>query len=513
MEAYAAQRGLVFEEAGLLPAATQVLSEGAGTGSRLAGIVRDESEHSTFTVGGLTVRPERYTANICRGRLPGGVDGLVAHHVHLEWNPRAGGDHGGWNAGVDTVAFARLPGATRVVRNLQAHPLAARSSAEAQFDLTMDALGATGPQPISTEQHGGYSWVASPGEDQRLLQAIVEPVAAGPLFAVPPGTRIELQDGTLCVSVRGTLEDPAQLDALCHLASAIATGVESAVALLPALDPAAPIGPAPDTAHSLWVDQGLRSVQWPEPPASVPAAQAAYGQLALNESRGKGEARSMRSLIAVVGLVAMAVLVGFDLLLLVGFDQTPTELVLGVSSTILVVGWGIVRAIWQTGKDEETEVDSHAAPLGIEAFAREYARSRGMGLEDPDEFRRRFASPFPGWPLTVFFGELADGPTGRLVLWVDGSDPAATRYVNMAVVPAPARPVNGQVDGYYAATHAGALVLAEEVPDEGRSLDRLDALAVAAARLAGRHPRAPRPPSRAPDPLQIRPHRAYRRSS
>ena len=77
MEAWARERGLVFEGEGLFPAATALLREGLGAGSHRAGVIVKETAHSLTSVGGFSKKPERHTMNIARGRLPGGIDGAV----------------------------------------------------------------------------------------------------------------------------------------------------------------------------------------------------------------------------------------------------------------------------------------------------------------------------------------------------------------------------------------------------------------------------------------------------
>jgi hypothetical protein len=125
------------------------------------------------------------------------------------------------------------------------------------------------------------------------------------------------------------------------------------------------------------------------------------------------------------------------------------------------------------------DVHHRSVSWGLEAFAREYARTRGLALEDRDEFRRRFDSPIPGAPLKVMFGSLGGG-RGRLVLWLDRTGHPAPRFWNLAVVPRPA--VIPDLAPYRAEVRGDVLIVAEEVPSEGRSLERLDALSAAVAR-------------------------------
>jgi hypothetical protein len=485
LAAWAAARGLSYQQSGLLPAASDVLSAGLGAGDHLAGIVRQQSEHSITTTGGFTRRPERYSENICAGHLPGGVEGALAHHMHLVRDYR--GQDGSWTAVPETVVLARLPDAARVVRELRAFPF----QGEARVGATIDLSGGPGEAAVFhdswTEDQYGYRFTATQAEAPELLSPIVSAVISGPLQAAPAGTQLELRDGALCVWVRGVLEIDSELDAVCALAAAVASGVARAAASLARLDPASPIGPPADTRRARWIDQGVDTVNWPQPPASVPAARAAYEQVALTSARRRGLNWKVRGIALLAGFMLIGVLAAIDALLVFAFNEPPFEAIIGLTFTLLILGPGVLIGAFRAGREVETEdVATRAGPWGIEAFARGYARSRGMRLEDADEFRRRFLSPLAGVPLKVLFGPLAGtGATGRLVLWIDRSDLAAgKRYLNVAVVAAPAGGAQ-QVAGYWVVEHAGALVIAEEVPDHGRSLERLDALASVAAGLAG----------------------------
>src|SRR3954467_3672214 len=94
MEAWARERGLAFEGEGLFPAATHLLREGLGAGTHRAGVIVSELPNSITSVGGLSKKPERHTMNIVRGHLPGGIDGAIGHHFHLEY--RTTGENDSW---------------------------------------------------------------------------------------------------------------------------------------------------------------------------------------------------------------------------------------------------------------------------------------------------------------------------------------------------------------------------------------------------------------------------------
>lgn len=414
MEAWARERGLDFVPDGLLPAWTPTLAQGLGRGAHRAGLVIARGRHSVTSVGGLTKYPERASHDLCRGTLPGGLEGVVAHHLHLDLHGASDGES--WKAFPDTVVVARLPAGARVVQ-----------------ELTIRA----------------GAWQVEPAEDPALLATLRTPQVEAALAAVPDDTTLEYRYGGLCVASPHAVTDAAVLDALCRLAAAFGVAMEGAAALLPALDPDTPLPPPAEDERARWLAEGVARVQWSRPPASVPEAAAAYGQMLGEEAAASGSsvrriAMAAALVLAVLGLAAIAALGAFF--------GWPAAL-----GALIVVGplfvFRLLRGAWRTGAEASADhLAARTTPWGLEAFARGYAAERGMVLEDRDAFRRRFDSPVPGVPLKVL-----RGGGRRLVLWLDTSDLAAKRHVLIGI--GPAGVVHHQVD------------------DAGRSVANLDRLA------------------------------------
>jgi hypothetical protein len=453
LQAYAAQHGLTFEGEGLLPAATPFLRLGLGAGEHRAAVIVKDTAHSTSSVGGLGKKPERHTMNITRGRLPGGLEGLVCHHFHLELRTGSGDDGDSWYVVPHTVVFAYVPEAARVVRELR----------------VVDGI-----------------WTADPPESPADVEELAR--GAAPLLsAAPYGTVVELRDGALCVAARGVIEEPAGLDQLCLLASALADGARRAAALHPPLDPTAPTRKQVLPPDLQWVEAIAAQIDWPQPPADVPTAQAAYAALAADDAESTG--RTVSFAVMVVLVVVGVIWFSIDALLALAFHDHLAALIAAVVG-VAAIPWA-VSAARRTGREEaQSQVESRSKLPGLEAFVREYARSRGLVLEDRDEFRRRFASPIPGAPLKVMYGLLGAEVSGRLVLWMARDERWQMRYWNMAVVPAPPGDVPGVLPQFQVQRVGDALVVAEPVPYEGRSIERLDALRVTAVRAAGGVPPA-----------------------
>lgn len=442
MEAWARSRGLAFEGEGLFPAATPLLREGLGAGPQRAGVIVKETAHSLQSVGGFSKKPERHTMNIARGRLPGGIDCAIGHHFHLEY--RSTGEHDQWLANPHTIVLAYVPEGARVCRELSVRG------------------GVASTDPVE------------PGAPLDFLSGEVDVNAT-----------VEMRDGTLCVALPGVVEDPAVLDGLCHTASTAADGLRRVAARYPPLDPTAPTRAQVLPPELAWVEPLTARIQWSEPPASVPAAMAAYAELYGEHHRDTQ--RKVGSIALAVVLVVGLIWFGIDVALALAFDQPLAALIAAIVG--ICAAPAAIRGAWRAGRETaDDSVAAHSRLPGLEAFAREYARARGMALEDRDEFRRRFSSPIQGAPLKVMYGSLGAGVSGRIVLWIARDSNFVAQYWNMAVVPAPPGEPAGVLPQFRVERVGDALVVAEQVPDEGRSVERLDALRATAVRAAGGTP-------------------------
>jgi len=448
LASWARERGLDLREEGLLAPTNPVLAAGLGAGSHRAGIVTQYSAHSLTSVGGFTKRPERITLNLCSGRLPGGVDGVLAHHIHLVQDLR---EQGTWDFLPHTVVVVHIPEAVRAFRDV-------------------------------TRRHDG-SLVADPPEDG---DALARHVAGGPLAEalghLGEDVDLSLHDGWLCISVSQVWSDAARLDWLCHAAARFVAGVRSAVAAQPALDHERPLPPPRDNPATPWMEDGLLAVDWPEPPPSVEAGVAAYADGLRPASRSRGRKAGLIALVASV--VALVLFAALDAIAL-AFGVPPEFVLAGIFFEIVVFLPWTVRAAWKAGREfGEDDLSFRSRHLGLEAFSRGYATARGLAQEDRDELRRRLDPPLPGAPLRSWHGRLgATGVPGRLVMWIDRSEGGTTDYSLLAVVPPPAGEVTG-IGGYGVTRTSNALVLIDRHVEGDRSAARLDALAAAAGRTA-----------------------------
>jgi hypothetical protein len=336
MEAWSRDRGLTFEVEGLFAARTSLLREGLGAGTHRAGVILSETAHSLTSAAGFSKKPERHTANITRGRLPGGLERAVGHHFHLE-------------------------------------------------------LRQTGHDD---------DWLASPH--------------------------------SLSVAVPGVVEAAPQLDQLCRIASAVADGARRVARSWPLLDPTAPTRAQALPPTEQWAESLGSRLQWPQPPASVPAAFDAYAGLT------QGGGRITRWEVNRAALIAVVVvgIVGFGAAAVLAFVFDNLLEGAAVAAACIIGAPKAIRAALHAGDDiEDAQAGLGLDLVALEAFARD------------DRFQ--------------------------------------VQYWNLAVVAEPAGDVPGVLPGFRVERVGSVLVIAEQVPDEGRSVERLDALRATAVRAAG----------------------------
>jgi hypothetical protein len=83
------------------------------------------------------------------------------------------------------------------------------------------------------------------------------------------------------------------------------------------------------------------------------------------------------------------------------------------------------------------------------------------------------------------YGLLGGEVSGRVVLWMARDERWQMHYWNMAVVPAPPGDAAGVLPQFRVERVGDMLVIAEPVANEGRSIERLDAVRASAVRAAG----------------------------
>ncbi len=205
---------------------------------------------------------------------------------------------------------------------------------------------------------------------------------------------------------------------------------------------------------------------------------AAYREAAGRDPRGSRRGRRAGALFAVLLLVLGVPIVALGF----AFGGPAT----GVTLLVLVGAAILALSLLGGRKVRRHDVRQRSEAWGLEAFAREYARTRGLQMEERDEFRRRLLMPLRGSPQKCMRGQFANGVVCHLVLWRDQvHDSGMRRLSNLAVVPAPGDAAPSAAGGRYDVIPAGRwLVVAETIERGGRCVAGLDALLTEAVRIA-----------------------------
>lgn len=471
MSAWAAARGLHYLGERQLPAETTLLRKGQGIGEHRSTLNATGEGFFSVQKGWTKKRAERSTLNTCEGPLPGGLRGMVGHHVYLSDHGR-GNEDGRYQAYVSTVVYAELPQGPRGAYNLE---LGAVSDIKAGIQVggrrqTEDPRQAVEPIPTGRLSLGQFEMTTWPAESESRMERIATPEVREALAALPKETRVECEAGRLCAYIQGSpVTDGQRLDALCRLASGIAAGIAEVVAAETPLAPRDRIPEPPESTRGKWLREGAGLVEWPQAPASVIAAQAAYRPVIKKNATRSGW------LTYGVGSLAM---IFFSLIVAAAwfagslFWTSPAVGALGACFIVL----GGIRVANREGLKMGQEalddrIEACAVPWGLEAFSREYAKHSGLAVEDPEELRRRLPGVRSGRAQMAWHGELAPDVTGHLSSWIDPSGPTGQPRFRLVAV------VGDEVeerDGIRVERIEGLTVASLDVDSIGRATGRLD---------------------------------------
>jgi len=476
LQSWASGRGLAWQPEKTLPPVTARLREGVGVGEHRASWRSVSDSGATSITGSNSKKPERQTVGVCEGSLPGGLGGVIGHHVHLI--DQGSGQEDRYLAITDTVVFAELPVRARPVFHLEGRK--GGGGVKAAFTIGNDGelagpLDGVVPAPSGKTESGGLRWISFPAEREERIRGIVS-ASTRSLDGLPwERAQVEYESGRLAVWVRGqALTDGGSLDALCRFASGLADGLTEVAQSGEPLDLATALAmPEPDSRDD-WVRAGADLVNWDEPPVSIIAAQERYKQ--------DVKPHATRTGWKVYGIVAVSLFI-FSLLvaaaslgLSLAFDDYPMPIAIVIA--VVSVGLGALAANrigFQTGQEAmDDRLKSSAVPWGIEAFARGYADHSGLVREDHEELRRRLSVPFRGRCQIAWQGELAPGRTGHISVWIDATNtPEPPRFYLLA---AAAKNGDGAPAGFQSKEADGMRLTWQEVTSVQRADHRLDQL-------------------------------------
>lgn len=222
----------------------------------------------------------------------------------------------------------------------------------------------------------------------------------------PAGLAFELNEGWLCVLLPDQATDAAALDAVCDAADQLARRLR---------EEALEEGEDPDLlrfdANTKRMDEAIAKVDWERPPASAAEAVAAYRAVG-SRSPGVLLAALLGALLGLAAAAAGGYLLGGPIGLIVG------------ASIGAPLGWTLVREVG-TERHRFAGSLSHAW-VGINAFNREYASSRGLervriarfhhdnrDLPVSGKAQSVQVGPIPGTELSGTYVMLSDAPELR----------------------------------------------------------------------------------------------------
>jgi hypothetical protein len=305
MAAWARERGLAYQRLGLLPRASPNLRENPELGidgwSTSSALKRGAIDTAYRSWGPRKERPLRFSESVCSGQLPSGLAGIVAHHSSAH-SRVATGDLNFTALASTTAVLVMLPEAGRVTRELAGRPKSTRLIIE---------VGAPKPEygPLTrrvdlTPALGKrYRWELWTQDDEALVARVFDAEVIAALDAAPERTAVTVEGGVLVVEANGYLDDPASLDSLVRLASALARALRAVAAHeLPRLAPGTALPPPAETPFRRWAREGAAGVEWPQPPGDAATATSAYQAKIRAAPRERG--CSMATLAAMAALAA-----------------------------------------------------------------------------------------------------------------------------------------------------------------------------------------------------------------
>ena len=311
---------------------------------------------------------------------------MLTHHVFADGRSRRD----------STVVVASVPEIVAFVRALVCRDRAAMDEADIA-QLPAERWQRTEFESVEFNQR--YRLFTLVGEDTMFLYELFSPALISWLTSsVPAGFGFELNDGNLGVFVPGHIEDPGELEGLCSLASSLGDRIRrEAMEELPG----GQLFREEDVERDL--DRAVSAVTWQRPPESVSAAVYAYREVAARRPRVLGAALLWGVLAAAAGSGLAA-------------------LVAGPIAVIVAAGFAFGIAFYLARLIASIRYRFGRVPMqrvAMEAFIREYARSRGLELRDRWAFHSEMRGfPLPGIADHVLEGRLPETEVdGRFVMF------------------------------------------------------------------------------------------------
>jgi hypothetical protein len=239
------------------------------------------------------------------------------------------------------------------------------------------------------------------------LTELYSPAFAEWLLRSPDDFEWELADGVLVASRDGYLQKDADLTRLCEDAGHIAAAIrEESLEEVDTGEAARTAAKAKSDPHQVFVDRTLARVKFDQPPADVDAARPRFRELVVRHP----STYLISIWMTLVWTLAINVIGGGIFGLLLNLPNPGRAVLIFEICVLTIVGFLTFRH----------EINDRSQRLALEAFWREYARSRGLRAEDPSTFAATHAkAELPGNPARVLSGSF-DGVDASLMITGDG---------------------------------------------------------------------------------------------
>ena len=364
--------------------------------------------------GNLLTRGGR-AERLCEGKLPGGVEGTLAHYTYTYTTTDSEG-HSESHTRRFTIVVTAVPQSigfmpTLGFRGPESEMSGIGGSLEevVQVDLADDA------------RLKGSRCYRYKGAGEDWTRRLFSPAFVDWLARAEPDFGFELADGVLTTGRQGQT-DAGALTTLCEEAAHL-TGVIAAES-----DESAGTGTAEGNAAK-------------DPKANDPRMEEALPTIAVDppESIGAAESTFRHHLAHSPRTFIHALSYAIAITLLLNIPGAALPIVLGVSgawAALAAIEAALVAifAFFIYRKD----LRDWSRKYAVEAFWRSYAETRGMRLEEPLRFAATHAeAKLPFRPDRVLAGPLPGGGEGSFCIYGDGSK----RADRVAVVAGPAGPV------------------------------------------------------------------------
>ena len=379
------------------------------------GLIAYASERGLSYSAGEAIRPVTQALEGA-GRRPGDVvsgelaPGLTGQLFHLPAGARKGEATGILTTASETRAYATTIACQD--RALAGRRAPVKYSTERWEEVRLE----------SSAFAERYRLLVIAGQDAGWTRELFSPALIAWLTdRAPVGLSFELNEGHLCILLPGRIQDTGELAALCEAAAELAARIR---------EEAREEGTDPDLFRAAEatrkMDHAVAEVEWRDPPGSVAEAIAAYRRVA------SGKPRTMAVALVCAGLaMALGGVAGW----LVG---GPIGLVSGA-----VAGGAFGFQVGRFFATQSYLFEGAFAVdwVGINAFNREYARSRGLARQKKFAFHHENRDlPVPGFADSVQAGPVPEtNHNGLFVMLADSPELRASGRHTMGAADAQGR--------------------------------------------------------------------------